>query len=166
MFVVTTAVAAVCWGYWVGWPQWQEFRERMQFEAALRQLRSGDLIYEMWGQLGQPARGLRGIAADADGRPVAWIQYDWPAALYLIYCPLERRAGGHPEYDLSTRVEVYRLPPVPRGYEPHTSLGRQALPDRAFAYTRDFFEFLAGDRKSKPGFAYERIHIDPPPGDD
>lgn len=166
LFVLTTAVAAVCWGYWVGWPRWQEYRERLDFEASLQQLRRGDLIYEMWGHVDQPTRGMRGAATDAKGNPVGWIQYDWPTAVYLIYCPLERRAGGNPEYDLTTRVEVYRLPPAPHGYEPHTSRGRQALPDRGFAYTRDFFEFLAGDRASNPGFTYERIHIDRAFGDE
>jgi hypothetical protein len=58
-------------------------------------------------------------------------------------------------------VEVFRLPPAPRDYVPHTARGKNALPDVTFAYTRDFLEFVSGDRQHNPGFEYELIHADP-----
>jgi hypothetical protein len=151
----------MCWANWIGWPRWQLYRDQVQFEQSLKRIRRGDLIYEMWGLLAQPERGIRGIASDVQGNPVGWIQYDWPNAVYFIYCPLARRAGGHPDYDLSLSVEVFRLPPVPRGYAPHTARGRNALPDLTFAYTRDFLEFIGSNRNRNPGFEYQLIHADP-----
>jgi hypothetical protein len=133
----------------------------MKFEESIKRIRRGDLIYDMWGLLARPERGIRGVASDAQGQPIGWIQYEWPAAVYFFYCPLQLRAGGNPDYDLSVSVEVFRLPPVPRGYMPHTARGRNAMPDRTFAYTRDFLEFLASDRQRNPGFRYELIHADP-----
>jgi hypothetical protein len=160
LFLVFTAVAAMCWALWIGWPRWQIYREKVTFEESIKRIRRGDLIHDMWGLLGQHERGIRGTAADAQGRPVGWIQYDWPNAVYFLYCPLQLRAGGNPDYDLTERVEVFRLAPAPRGYEPHTARGQNALPDRNFAYTRDFLEFIAGDRQQNPGFEYELIHAD------
>jgi hypothetical protein len=161
LFLVITVAALSCWGYWVARPRWQMHRDQMQFEEAVKRLKSSGLMYDMWGTIGRHERGIRGLSYDAKGNPVGWIQYDWSNAVYLIYCPLQLRAGGNPDYDLCLSVEVFRLPPTPRGYMPGTPRGRQALPDHAYAYTRDFFEFIAGSRANNPGFKYELIHADP-----
>ena len=161
LFLAFTAAAVACWSYWTAWPRWQVHRDQMSFEAAIKRIKRGDLLYDMWGRLGWPERGIRGVASNAQGNPVGWIQYDWPNAVYFVYCPLQLRAGGNPDYDLTVRVEVFRLPPAPRDYVPHTARGKNALPDVTFAYTRDFLEFIAGDRMHNPGFEYELIHADP-----
>jgi hypothetical protein len=162
LFLVIAASAVSCWSYSIGWPRWQAYRDQARFEASIKHIQRGDLIYEIWGLLNRPERGIRGVASNAQGNPVGWIQYEWPNAVYFVYCPLQTRAGGNPEYDLTVSVEVFRLPPVPRGYVPHTVRGRNALPDPTFAYTRDFLEFIGSDRQHNPGFDYELIHADLP----
>ena len=42
LLVVVSLAAVASWGYWVAWPWWQAYREQIEFEAAVRQLKVGD----------------------------------------------------------------------------------------------------------------------------
>ena len=41
LLVVVTLAAVASWGYWFGWPWWQNYQQQVRFEAAVRQLKTG-----------------------------------------------------------------------------------------------------------------------------
>jgi hypothetical protein len=71
-----------------------------------------------------------------------------------------------------SKVYVYRLQPMPRGYKAQSKRGKQQvmrgsdhqLVDRTpqGQYLTDFYEIIAGREKRDLGIKYELIHADPP----
>lgn len=173
LLIVVTLSAVSFWAYWFGWPRWQMYREQVRFEESVRQLKVGMTDEEASRLIRWPKKVTTStIASDKKGRPIIMAKYDWPNVIYCVYyvCP----GDGGPHRVPCTSVEVFRLPPVPRGYEPRTKAGRWYVTHTmrplkpaeipTAAYFSDFLEVISGDRKDNHGIEYELIYADPVKG--
>jgi len=180
--VVLALCAAGFWLYWIGWPWWQAYRELARFEESVKQLKAGSRVQDIhdariWND------DFASCSVDnAQGRTLTLVQLEHPLAFYGV-CFVPPRPAPYKIWDMRCeRVEVFRLPPMPRNYQPKTELGRKRLggwrgqpmltlgprsrllsEDRLHrrAYWTDFMEVIAG-RAPDIDFEYELIHRDPP----
>ena len=106
------------------------------------------------------------------GKRIALTQIDLKSATYFVfYRYSDEYQGGLADRAPTSSVEVFRLPPVPKDYQPRTprqiedlarsgDTGMQA--DAGNYYANDFMNVISGDRKDNYGLQYELIYSDPP----
>ncbi len=172
LLAVVTLAAVGSWGYWIGWPSWVEWREQKDFESSARQIKVG-MTRNQWTNLIHWNNSNRPASHDYDPQHVR-IGLTWLAWSNAIYCIFYRVPGGiglNGDNNIPcSSVEVFRLPPIPRGYRARTESGKtyeepefKDFPDNTLlVYLSDFQDFISGDRKNNPGFQYELIYSDPP----
>jgi hypothetical protein len=196
LLIVVTATALVLWGV----PEWREFQQRMKFERDACQLTIG-FEHEKLRKIFQHSDdGRRGWAVwfDADGNAITSVPKVYKRYWYCIYAHTEQLSAeeirrqqreqfetvlsstspGQSLWPITagarrwTKLYVYRLRPMPPGYEAQSKRGKEQvmrgsdhrLVDRMpeDQYLTDFYEFLAGRESSDFGIEYKLIHVDPP----
>jgi hypothetical protein len=142
LLAVVTLAAVGSWGYWVAWPWWQEYGDRISFENEVKGLRT------KWKEQGGVP--MLNVTRRPDREFSSMVQLDshilqcyrFERATYFIYFVIS--PFGYP----ITRIELFRSPPI-------------SVDDRSVVANK-FWAFVSGDRKSNPDFKYELIYSDPP----
>ena|SRR5436190_11162182 len=174
LLAVVALAAVASWGYWVGWPMWLDHRERIAMEKEIRQFQPG-MQFDQFHRLVSNNRYLRLIRTTGfsnDGNGCQIVDFDIGRAIYIAYVEVQFIKAKGPS-ETCRRLEFYRLALPPIDYQTHTEHGRAVeasettlttgpIERSRMLYMADFREFLAGDRKNKPGFQYELIYSDPP----
>lgn len=124
LLVAVTACAVLVWAYVVGWPWWQLYREQATFEESLKQLRAG-ITQDAGSDLVRHETCFHRMMATEStpaGESVVFGVYSWDNACYCI-CYVLSRSSGQVTRIPTRRIEVYRLPPVPRDYKSPNIVG-------------------------------------------
>ena len=147
LLVLVTRAAVASWGYWIGWPWWENYRLHQEFERSAKEIKInmtvGDAIDQMGHKVGEVSHEHY---RQLNGKEIFFSRYRWPDSEYCIYYVIGKTSGNSPYQGTISSVEVFRLPP--RSYQGN-----------------DFLEFISGDRKSNSGLQYELIYSDPPRGE-
>ncbi len=159
LLISVTVCAVLAWVGVVGWPWWQLYREQAVFEESLKQLRAGT-TQRSGGRLVRhetPFTKSMGGGSTPTGEYVLSSVYSWENACYCICYVLSRQPAGDPLRIPTSRIEVYRLPPVPPNYESPNLAG--GFP--ATNYVRDSLPKMFGGRQGKSGEEVVLIYSDP-----
>jgi len=174
LLLVITAAAVLCWGYWVAWPSWLVYREQCQFEATFKQLHVGCTTEDMLAlPLSEVRAGVRAMEYFGRDRAWRWFMRRWPNAVYVgVFLGESSMMSQRVPFK---SVALYRLSPVPKGYQPLSAWMRKAWPRftaedianlkaeyASRVYAQDFLDFIIDDPNHNPGFKYELIYADPP----
>jgi hypothetical protein len=167
LFILLTIAAVAAWGYWFGRPRWILGREQSAFEASARQIKAGMTRNEwtkfvLWNNSKHPASHQYDSQHVRIG--LTWVV--WPNAIYCIYYGMPG-ATGSGDYDTPcSSVEVFRIPPVPTGYQSNSvkiAFMSKNFPDgELLSYMIDFLDYICGSRKNDPIFQYKLVYSDPP----
>jgi len=151
---------------------WVLWREQVAFEESARQIKAV-MTRDQWQKLvrwnssAHPA--MRRFDANHVRVGLTWVV--WPNAIYCIYYRMPGiipGEAGSGDYDTPcSSVEVFRIPPVPRGYQPQTEFNRQTrlnnpAVNQELWYIEDFLDYISGERKDHPVFKLKLIYADPP----
>jgi hypothetical protein len=137
----------------------------------VRQLKIGVTTDTQRGLLPRPKAAWRcTYDNDANSNSIGLARFILTNGVYFIYHRYPSGYVGLSGAAPSTSVEVFRLPPVPTGYQRqnHNVNGFprrfQPVPGESpeDAYAQDFLQFVTGDRKEGYGVQYELIYSDPP----
>jgi hypothetical protein len=160
LLVLVTICAVASWVYWIGWPWWRDHRQQSRFVDAARQLKVGMMAGESEHLRDFESKFAAGVRLDIDQNiEGGLICHYWPDTAYCFYwVQAKQDFHGWPLNPPMQRIELYRLPPVPRGYRSTWLPATNPTLDYEF----DFLRFLNGDRNNNPGFKYELIYADPP----
>jgi hypothetical protein len=189
LLTLITATALLLWGV----PEWREYQRRMEFERAACQLKAG-FEPDLFRVLPRHAyeHSIRTtLFADANHKYVKSMPIFYKRYWYCIYVHHEEASSEDVAKELLkapdraaalkirregierwTQVRVYRLAPMPRGYQAQTATGKKQVLrhsdnrkiDRSpqDQYLTDFLETIAGRERRDLGISYELIHSDPP----
>jgi hypothetical protein len=165
LLIVVTLAAVGSWAYWIGWPWWQIYHERVQFEAAARQLKAGISTGAAIASL--PTHKPLTMYAETQGHAVALTDYTFRESIYCIYYAFRPgpQSGAMQKWACDS-LEVFRLPRMPNNFQLNSKnrslwqFGNSPLNEEQ--YCAAFLTFISGDRKENPGFQYELIYADPP----
>lgn len=192
IFAIVTSCALAIWFYWIGWPAWLDYRERVAFEHCARELRAGMTPREVQALFG--AQYEFRWCRDAGGQEAAVMLVNLrtnSACVFLILdrthedalrASLEAAETGIVVADSndipSREVRVYRLKPAPYDYHARTELPRTLASLRAkrkqqeppterwrseHEYMGDFIEWARGRGEGTVEIEYELIHSDSEP---
>jgi hypothetical protein len=157
LLVLVTLAAFGSWAYWIGWPWWQDYREQMEFEQSIRQLKVGSSRFNE----PMPAHCQFAVTMssleNANKEPVVFGVYACKSACYCI-CYVN--PGFSPENFLSHPgeiIEAYRLPALPPRYLRIWPRWQTAIEK----YIYDFWN-VKEFNQTEPKIAYELIYSDPP----
>jgi hypothetical protein len=164
LLAAVTLAAIGSWGYWVAWPWWQGYREQVEFEAAVRELRisGGESIHleRLPLQRSDTTHSTRDINLSYDiGK------YVRRNASYCIVCSLRPPEADKFEY---LKISAFRLQHAPDDYQPYRehNLTRSGPLTvgllRELKYIDDFADFILGDTQDGRRYQYELIYSDPP----
>ena len=149
--MVVTLAAVASWGYWVGWPWWQNYCEQRSIECAAKQLKHGMTADDISQALTEPGHWTSRTNIVCDGPDCRGeTHFDTGNAVYFTYFELQ----GEGDSDAKTpckSIHVFRFRRAPADTD-----------NVCDAHASDFFDFISGDRKTNPGFQYELIYSDPP----
>jgi hypothetical protein len=177
LMIVVTAGAVLSWGYFFGWPWFSAYYEQVRFERAASQLKAGDSTFTVMGAF--TAAGLlapkkiapTSYTSTERGTQFGLSQFVLKNAVYFVYLEYPKDYSGGLLSAPSVRVEVFRLPPVPRGYKAQRKTidkgnGNRTEPPKLGeppekTYGDDFEDFLKSDRRDRNGMQFELIHSDP-----
>jgi hypothetical protein len=176
LLLVVTLAALASWGYWIGWPGLVANWQQHVFEHSVASLHVGvrvrDTNEETFPFPPHKGDGEWGSLFDINGDRI-WVgQYSLTNGVYFVCLKCPKGFQGEDYEAPSTRVEVFRLPPVPSNYaakrkindDPVAKLARPPSPGEPpdDAYYGDFVQFVFGDRKDDFGLKCELIYSDPP----
>ena len=174
--IVVTAGAVLSWGYFFGWPWFSAYHEQVR-ERAASQLKAGDSTFTVMGAF--TAAGLlapkkiapTSYTSTESGTLFGLTQFVLKNAVYFVYLEYPKDYSGGLLSAPSVRVEVFRLPPVPRGYKAQRKVidkgyGNRTEPPKLGeppekTYGDDFEDFLKSDRRDRNGMQFELIHSGP-----
>jgi hypothetical protein len=177
LIFIVTAGAVLSWAYFLGWPWFSAYYEQVRFERAASQLKAGDSTFSVMG-----AFTAAGLLAPKKMAPTSYTsteshtlfglsQFVLKNAVYFVYLEYPKDYSGGLLSAPSVRVEVFRLPPVPPGYQAQRKLvnngdGNRTEPPKPGeapekAYGDDFEDFIKSDRRDFNGLHFELIHSDP-----
>jgi hypothetical protein len=167
LLAAVTLVAVAAWTYSVGWPWWVAYYEQVRFERIAANLKAGVTTGEIWTRVGTNYQVSTTYTATASFKQVGMMRFQLQNAVYFVCLEYPKDYAGTMLSAPSTRVEVYRLPPLPRddrsrrNQHTNSTTGAPALD----VYTEDFHAFYLGDRQDSGGLHIEQIHPDPPAND-
>lgn len=177
LIIVVTAGAVLSWAYFFGLPWLSAYYEQLRFEQATSHLKAGDSTFSVMG-----AFSAAGLLAPKKMAPTSYTsteshtlfglsQFVLKNAVYFVYLEYPKDYSGGLLSAPSVCVEVFRLPPVPAGYQAQRKLvnngdGNRTEPPKLGeapekAYGDDFEDFLKSDRHDFNGLKFELIHSDP-----
>jgi hypothetical protein len=169
LIVVTVAAVGSC-AYWVAWPWWLDYRQRVRVEGAIQQLKIGSTLNEASAML----------AIDFSGTWTNFSDFDFDCGFirchslnyeYFVYFVFQSRV---PFGSISTHpwqsVEAFRCARMPPDYTPRTQRGRDEMRAERNVHTQaqlhrdgfdyDFLDFATGGQRDSE--QYELIYSDPP----
>jgi hypothetical protein len=177
LIIVVTAGAVLSWAYFFGWPWFWAYYEQVRFERAASQLKAGDSTFSVMG-----AFTAAGLLAPKKMAPTSYTstesqtlfglsQFVLTNAVYFVYLGYPKDYSGGLLSAPSVRVEVFRLPQVPRDYKAQRKVvdkgyGNRTEPPKPGeapekTYADDFEDFIKSDRRDFNGLHFELLHSDP-----
>jgi hypothetical protein len=179
LIIVVTAGAVLSWVYFFGWPWFAAYYEQLLFERAAKQLKAGDSTFSVMGAftaagLLAPKKMASTSYSSTESRTLFGLsQFVLKNAVYYVYTEYPKDYWGSLLSAPSVRVEVFRLPPMPRDYKAQRKVVDKGYGDRTEppkpgespekTYADDFEDFIKSDRRDRNGLRFEVIHSDPAP---
>jgi hypothetical protein len=147
LLAMIAVVAIICWGYWIGWPWWEQHR----FESALCNLKAG---VTQW-QVAQIRNEGKTFFLSNDHFNTTITTIPRPNGLYCVYPIFNGDWKGAIINRPCAKVKVFRLTHLP----PFNS----AVGNREADLVSDFLQFLSDPKSDNPfPYKYELIYTDPP----
>ena len=125
LFVAVFAVAS--WVYFIVWPWWQYGREQAQFVESINRIKSGMTIWQAATQV-KNGSDLIGFQDEYHHNTIM-VGYAWPNNIYCVFYETKRDDWAKtvdPDARM-TKIEVFRLEPMPINYRPTLTNPRRTL---------------------------------------
>lgn len=169
LLLAVVFVAVLCCARWIGLPWLEPYWERWQFERRAVQIKAGMtgtdvekiLIEKGW---------QHAFIIDDHGNWATLVCEDFKYGIDFLVCRLpkvyEHVDQSEPnQYGRNiVSVELYRVPVIPKRYEPRTDIGRANNTDPMRGYMNDFLATVCGQASGDQSMPYELIYSDPPIG--
>ena len=164
LLAVVTLAGVASW-YWISWPWWVAYREQVRVETAIRHLKAGTppsfpasldaarsvvraVTFKRVSELPEP---------DDKHPEIVLLPYVTERAVYCI-CFVVAEKPRSDRHAPSTSLEAFRLPRMPKNYQPKMHLKSEPELD----YIADFFSIHTGENVDDHRIQYELIYSDPP----